>query len=75
MSALCLGCLATVPMFAHAQETESDDRWKFNAALYLWGAGIEGTPRLENKIDVGLGDLIDNLNMAFMGAFEARKSK
>jgi hypothetical protein len=34
MSALCLGCLATVPMLAHARETESDDRWKFNAALY-----------------------------------------
>ncbi len=35
ISALCLGYLATVPMPAHAQETDTDDRWKFNTAIYL----------------------------------------
>ena len=29
MSALCLGYLATVPMLAQAQDTATDDRWKF----------------------------------------------
>ena len=75
ISALCLGYLATVPMPAHAQETDTDDRWKFNAAIYLWGAGIDSTTRRGNEIDVGFSDIISNLDMAFMGAFEARKSK
>ncbi len=75
VSALCLGYLATVPMLAHAQETDTDDRWKFKAAIYLWGAAIQGTTRRGNEIDVGFDDIINNLDMAFMGAFEARKSK
>jgi len=75
VSALCLGYLATVSMLAHAQETDADDRWRFNAAFYLWGAGIDGTTRRGNEIDVGFDDIISNLDMAFMGAFEARKSK
>ncbi len=75
ISGLCLGYLATVPMLAHAQETDTDDRWRFKAAIYLWGAGIESTTRRGNEIDVSIGDIMDNLDMAFMGAFEARKSK
>jgi hypothetical protein len=72
---LSFGLLTAVPMLAQAQDTATDDRWKFKAALYLWGAGIQGTTRLGNQIDVGVDDLFDNLNLAFMGAFEARKSK
>lgn len=36
---------------------------------------IEGTTQLGNNIDVAFDDLLDNLNMAIMGAFEAHKSK
>jgi hypothetical protein len=75
ISALCLGYLATVPMPAHAQDTDTDDRWKFKAAIYLWGAGIDGTTRRGNEFDVSFSDIISNLDLAFMGAFEARKSK
>ena len=75
ISALCLGYLATVPMPAHAQDTDTDDRWKFKAAIYLWGAGIDGTTRRGNEFDVSFSDIISNLDMAFMGVFEARKSK
>jgi hypothetical protein len=70
-----LGFLAAVPMLAQAQETDPDDRWKFKAAIYLWAAGMQGTTRRGNEIDVGFDDIWDNLDMAFMGAFEARKSK
>ena len=59
----------------HSQETDTDDRWKFKAAIYLWGAGIDGTTRRGNEFDVSFSDIISNLDMAFMGAFEARKSK
>ncbi len=67
-----LGFLATVPILAQAQEVDTDDRWKFKAALYLWTAGIQGTTRRGNEIDVGFSEIWDNLDMAFMGAFEAR---
>jgi len=75
ISTLCLGLLTAAPMPAQAQDTGADDRWKFKAALYLWTAGIQGTTRRGNEIDVGFSDIWDNLDMAFMGAFEARKSK
>ncbi len=75
ISALCLAYLATVPMLAHAQETDTDDRWQFKAAIYLWAAGIESTTRRGNEIDVSFSDIVSDLNMAFMGTFVARKSK
>ncbi len=75
ISTLCLGLLIAAPMPAQAQDTGADDRWKFKAALYLWTAGIQGTTRRGNEIDVGFDDIWDNLDMAFRGAFAARKSK
>lgn len=75
ISALFLGCLATAPVPSGAQDVGTEDPWKFKAAIYLWGAGIDGTTRQGDQIDVSFNDILDNLNMAFMGAFEARKSK
>jgi len=75
ISALCLGCLASVPMLARAQETDTEDRWKFKAVIYLWGAGIDGTTQRGNSLDVSFSDIVSNLSGVFMGAFEARKSK
>jgi hypothetical protein len=59
----------------HAQEGDADDSWRFSAALYLWGAGIDITTRLRDEVDVGFDDIVDNLDMGFMGAFEARRAK
>lgn len=66
---LCLGQL--VANSVHA----GDDDWQFDATLYLWGTGIGGTTRTGGDIDISCGDLWDNLDMAFMGALEARKGK
>lgn len=75
ISALCLAYLATVPMLAYAQETDTDDRWQFKAAIYLWAAGVESTTRRGNEIDVSFSDIVSDFDMAFMGTFVARKSK
>lgn len=75
ISALCLAYLATVPMLAYAQETNTDDRWQFKTAIYLWAAGVESTTRRGNEIDVSFSDIVSDLDMAFMGTFVARKSK
>ena len=54
------------------------DEWKFQIVPYLWFADIEGTQRIgavEVPIDLGFDDVIDNLEFAFMMAFEAHKDR
>jgi len=70
-AALCAGTALWLP--AHAQG--GGDDWRLAATVYLWGAGIQGETAGGAELDVGFDTLIENLNMAFMGAFEARRSK
>ena len=72
---LCIGMLAASASPISAQESQSDDPWNFKAALYLWGASINGSTRAGSDFDIPLSQLLDNLNFMFMGAFEARKGK
>lgn len=49
--------------------------WSFRAAPYLWTLGLEGTmgvKGLEVDVDVPFSDIFDDLDISFMGAFEAR---
>ena len=57
------------------EQTASDGEWRYKASLYLWGAGIGGTSSSGGDVDVSFSDIIDNLDMAAMGAIEARKGK
>jgi opacity protein-like surface antigen len=53
----------------------SDSGWSFRAAPYLWALGLEGTlgvKGLEVGVDVPFSDIFNDLDIAFMGAFEAR---
>ena len=70
-----IAVLLASPVFTLAQETDSDDDWKFTGKLYFWGADIGGNTQSGNDIDVSIGDLLDNLVFAFMGGLEARKNK
>jgi hypothetical protein len=49
--------------------------WQFGAEVYFWGASIGGTSATGGDVDIGIADLLDNLDMAIMGAFGARKGK
>lgn len=70
-----LALLCTVLPFAvHAQEAN----WSYSANIYAW------VPGLDASVDTPLGELnsrstgsnvLDNLDMAFMGTFEARRNK
>jgi hypothetical protein len=51
------------------------DRWVYGAEVYLWGAGIGGKSAAGSDIDVDFGDLIDNLELGFMGTLAAAKGK
>jgi hypothetical protein len=72
---LCAGALIAGPAPVAADESASHGDWQYAATLYLWGAGINGETARGSDVNVNFKTLIDNLNMGFMGAFEARKDK
>ena len=43
--------------------------------MYLWGANIDGQTRRGQDVEITFADILDNLNMAFMGTVQARKGK
>ena len=62
------------PLQAKAETTASDD-WQYAASLYFFAPAVKGSTAAGSDIDVSFDTLINNLNMTFMGAFEARKGK
>jgi hypothetical protein len=54
---------------------DGTDHWDYGATFYLWGAGIQGDTARGEEVDIGFDTLIANLDMAFMGAFEARRDR
>lgn len=60
---------------APVQAADTNNDWRFAAELYGWYAGVKGTSRVDSEVDIGANDLIDSLNMGFMGTFGARKGK
>ena len=70
---LALGGLAAAPLRA---QTQSDD-WQFRALLYLYLPQIHGTQTFPTgttaDITVDPNQILNNLNGAFMGAFEVQK--
>lgn len=51
------------------------DSWKYGAGIYVWGASIEGEAANGAPIDMSFSDILDNLDMTFMGTFFAQKNK
>jgi hypothetical protein len=52
---------------------QAADDWRFAGTLCLWAAGINGETVGGADIDVDFDTLLDNLDMGFMGAVEARR--
>ena len=55
-----------------------DSGWSFALSPYLWAPGIESS--IETRfgtvgVDMSTSDVLSDLDLAFMGAFEARKGK
>ncbi len=74
IAALCLVVFGVCPALAQTESSESQDQWQYSGAIYLWGADIGGHTIRGSEVEVGFSDLLDNLEMAFMGAFAARKN-
>ena len=74
IAALCFAVLGVSPVLAQSESSETEDQWQFSGAIYLWGADLGGHTKSGSEVEVGFSDLLDNLEMAFMGAFAARKN-
>ena len=70
---VCIIALFSQPVMA--QPESADDGWDHSIAVYLWGAGIGGSTASGTDIDIGFSTLVDNLDMGFMAAYQARKGK
>jgi opacity protein-like surface antigen len=62
------------PVEPVVEEVEVVSEWNYSAAMYMWGAGINGKDAIiGNNIDISFSDILENLDMAFMGTFTAQK--
>jgi hypothetical protein len=72
---LCASAISMVPAMVVVADSSALDDWQFKAGVYLYAAGVKGETASGSDLDISFSDLINNLNMAFMGNVEARKSK
>jgi len=67
-----------ISVLAPINSIHAQSEWKYDAALYGWFAGMEGTVGVANKsqqFDATLSDLLKNLTFTAGGHFEARNPK
>jgi hypothetical protein len=65
---LAAAALAAAPLHA--------EKWKHEVAPYLWGAAMDGATTVGTvsaDVDVSFGDILDNLEMGFMGTYRATR--
>jgi len=64
------------PLAPEAKTVETRSGWEFTVAPYFWAAGISGDIRQFGlptvSIDADFGDILSNLDFAFMATAEAR---
>lgn len=74
MALLLLAVVAT-PNIVKAAQRQNSNEWQFAAELYLWYASIGGSAGQEGDLRIDADDLIDGLNLAFMGNIAMRKNR
>lgn len=62
------------PVTAQPAQTTTD-RWTFGGAVYGWISDIKSTTQSGQTFEITFSDILDNLNMTFMGALSAEKGK
>lgn len=63
------------PVEPMVEETPVVSEWNYSGAMYLWAAGMGGMSANDGDIDIPFSDIIENLDMAFMGTFNAQKAQ
>lgn len=74
-----LGLLVSVIVLSSGEMVLANEgvssNWQFSAGLYAWTPAIKGETALGTDFDVSFSDILDNLDVAFMGMVTARKDK
>ncbi len=77
--AVCINLLMFSSGASNAAEPTAPDAWRQSATLYLWLMSIDGELRFQrdegDALPIDASQVLDALNMIFMGAYEARKDK
>lgn len=63
---------------APAYNSKDSKKWQFEIIPYAWLSGVHGTAegrRISRDFDVSFGDILDNFDMGFMGAVQARSGR
>lgn len=58
-----------------ADNSPGQGSWEYAGEVYLWGAGIGGNSAAGDDIDISFSDLIENLDLGFMGSLVASKDR
>lgn len=64
--------------FAKADGSDESAGWGFEVAPYLWAAGLDGTVGVLGRtahVDVGFGEIVEDLDFALMLATELRRGR
>ena len=72
--------VAAIAVLSASQATaqSSSNQWQIAVAPYLWAAGMDGAMTIadvEQDFDVPFSDIIENLDLAFMGHFDMRNER
>jgi hypothetical protein len=65
-------------LFAAAPLHAAEGEWQQEVVPYMWGSGMDGTTgvrNIEGDVDMSFGDILSNLEFAFMGAYRAQRDK
>jgi hypothetical protein len=75
-------CLLLMFCFVnYAAAAQEADKWQYEATIYLWLPSIDGSLKYNlpggggDTLPIDASDVLDSLNMTFMGALEARYNK
>lgn len=73
-----VAAIIVILVASQATAQSGSNEWRFAIAPYLWAAGMDGTVSIadqDQEIDVPFSDIIDNLDLAFMGHFDMRNDR
>jgi hypothetical protein len=79
--ACVLAAVATVAAVAPTvSRAETPDEWRFGATIYAWMPDMGGSTKFPesgggSSIEITASDILNALNFAFMGAFNAQKGR
>ena len=77
LSRICMTSLAEDVKDAKA-ENGQDSTWEFTITPYLWMTGIDGDVTVKGRdaeVDVGFDDILDDLDIAALAHFIAKRGR